>query len=249
MKISTEVLAIIDQASISGNALTLTGQLDRKLYAAVAKIIELAGGKWNRKAAAHLFDDDAALAIEPILLTGEIGNRRQDFGQFDTPADIAHQVVDLARIDAGMSVLEPSAGIGNLVEEIERAGGRVEAFEIDSKRLHKAKDRCLLAGGIRLSDFLAAKPEPVFDCVVMNPPFAGQADIRHVMHAARFLRPDGRLVAIMSAGVTFRQTRLTLDFHEFLAAHGGEIRPLPEGAFLSSGTAINTVVVSLDARQ
>jgi 16S rRNA G1207 methylase RsmC len=36
----------------------------------------------------------------------------------------------------------------------------------------------------------------------MNPPFARQADIHHVNHALKFLKPDGLLVSVMSAGVT-----------------------------------------------
>ena len=50
-------------------------------------------------------------------------------------------------------------------------------------------------------------PEVVgrFDRVVMNPPFCRGRDLDHVRHALRFVAPGGRLVAIMSAGVAFRE--------------------------------------------
>lgn len=247
MRIEQDILEILERSVVEGGTLRLPpAQLDRKTYAAVNKVIEAAGGRWDRKARAHVFEGDAVDTIDPILLTGEYTLTKQDFGQFDTPMDLAFQVAGLARIEAGMSILEPSAGIGNLVDAAEKAGGRVEGFEIDAKRLHSCKDRCILAGGIRLSDFLASQPEPIFDRVVMNPPFAKQADIRHVTHAAKFLRPGGRLVSIMSASVTFRTDARSEDFRNFINSRGVAHEVLPPKSFKDSGTNVNAVIVSFD---
>jgi predicted RNA methylase len=247
VKVEQDILEILERSHLQGSELRLPpAQLDRKTYQAVNQIIEAAGGKWNRKAKAHVFEGEAIETIEPILLTGEYTRIKQDFGQFDTPEDVALDVVRRAKIEPGMSVLEPSAGIGNLVDAIEKAGGRVEAFEIDAKRLQACKDRCILAGGLRLSDFLSSKPEPVFDRVVMNPPFAKQADIAHVLHAAKFLKPGGRLVSIMSASVTFRTDSKTEAFRDFINARGAHHGHLPAASFRQSGTMVNAVVVSFD---
>ena len=80
-------------------------------------------------------------------------------------------------------------------------------------------------------DFLTMQPSPLMDRVVMNPPFARQADIKHVLHALRFLRDGGRLVSVMSASVTFRENRLTQDFRALVSSRSGSIEELPEGAF------------------
>lgn len=246
MRIEQNIINILERSALDGAMLRLPPtQLDRATYAAVNKVIEAAGGKWDRKLRAHKFDGEAADTIEPILLSGEYTRTKQDFGQFDTPQELAYHVVKLADITPGMSVLEPNAGLGNLVDAIERAGGCVSAHEIDAKRLHACKDRCILAGGIRLNDFLSAKPEPVFDRVVMNPPFAKQADIKHVMHAAKgFLKPGGRLVSIMSASVTFRTDSRSDAFRQFIGDLGATIERLPEGAFKDSGTMVNAVIVA-----
>ena len=53
-------------------------------------------------------------------------------------------------------------------------------------------------------DFLSRLPHGSYDRVVMNPPFDLERDIDHVMHAMEFLKPDGLLVAIMSAGTEWR---------------------------------------------
>jgi hypothetical protein len=129
---------------------------------------------------------------------------------------------------------------------IEVAGGKVAAYEVDADRLHRCKDRCLLVGGIHLTDFLLAKPAPVFDRVVMNPPFAKQLDVAHVMRAFDFLRMGGRLVSVMSTSFQFRQTKSAEQFRDFLASVNAEVEPLPNGAFKDSGTMVNSVIVSFD---
>lgn len=62
----------------------------------------------------------------------------------------------------------------------------------------------------------------------------------------KFLRPRGRLVAIMAAGVLFRQTKAFVAFRAMVENNGGTIERLPEGAFKESGTMVNTVIVTMD---
>lgn len=246
--VSQAVMTVLSAAEIEGCRLALVGQLDRKLYAETNKVLEAAGGRWDRKAKAHVFDGDAIEAIEPILLTGEYRLTKQDFGQFDTPPELAARVVEMAEIEPGMRVLEPSAGIGRIVVEIMKAGAEVLCVEIDDRRASKMK----MGDGMQTviqCDFMKTTPvfHGFFDRVVMNPPFAKQADIDHVMHAYRFLKPGGVLVAIMSAGVTFREDRKSREFRQFVDEHGGTIEALPPGSFKSSGTMVNACVVKIAA--
>lgn len=245
-QISQDVLKVLDAATIEGALLTLNGNLDRKLYTDTNKVLEAAGGKWNKKAKAHVFDGEAIDAIEPIILTGEYRLTKQDFGQFDTPMNLAIVVAIHARIEAGMEVLEPNIGIGNIAFAADRHGAIITGYEIDVARAAKASS-ILPKANIKVSDFLSEPADPRFDRVVMNPPFAKQDDIRHVLHAFKFLKSGGRLVAIMSNSVMFRDNKLTAEFRAFVNAHGGTFEALPEGSFKSSGTGVNTCIVTIDA--
>ncbi len=84
-----------------------------------------------------------------------------------------------------------------------------------------------------------------YDRVIMNPPFSGRADILHVTHAMRFLKPGGILVAIMSAGVEFRDDRIACEFRKLMAANAGELRRNPDGSFKNAGTMVRTVMVKM----
>ena len=99
-------------------------------------------------------------------------------------------------------------------------------------------------------DFLEVAQKPNFDRVVMNPPFAKQADIAHVRHALGFVKPGGRLVSVMSAAVTWKTDRRTQSFHAMLESgfgfKGYHFEDVPEGAFKESGTAVRTVILVVD---
>ena len=245
MKVPTTVLEVLDRAETDGPRLVLVGALDRKLYLDTAKVLEAAGGKWNRRERAHLFNGNAADAIEQVILTGEATSAKQQFGYFPTPTPIVEQLIDLARIEPGMRVLEPSAGRGAIALAAARAGAVVDCVEIQPEHANALTAHREPNVTVLVEDFLTTQPQPAYDRVVMNPPFAKGADIAHVKHAWNALKPGGRLVAVMSAGVTFRQTQSAVAFRSRLEALGGELLPLPEGAFKESGTGVNTVIAVL----
>lgn len=250
MKISNEILNVIDTATLNGREMKLSGQVDRKLYVAVAKVIEAAGGKWNRKAGAHLFDGDAADALDQLMATGAV-NTRQELQQFFTPPGLADRLVEMAQIAHGHTIYEPSAGKGALIAACDRVTrqAHIWANEPDDKlQRHLVTEffHHFGAGGCARKDFLSVFPMPAFDRVVMNPPFARQADILHVSHAMRFLKPGGRLVAIMSAGTIFRENRLAQEFRDEITRRGGTLADLPAGSFRESGTMVSTCVLTVD---
>ena len=81
----------------------------------------------------------------------------------------------------------------------------------------------------------------------MNPPFCkvGLGDhLDHVQRAYDMLVPDGVLVSVLPASVTFRQDRRYAGFRDWVLANG-EITPLPANSFKASGTNVNTVVVKM----
>ena len=244
MQVTTDVLAVLSRAEINGNALRIAEQLDRSMYQRTNKVLEAAGGKWDRKAQSHLFDDDAFSRIDQILLTGQIEVPKDEFNFFPTPPEVVERLMEIADVQPGMSALEPEAGRGDIALACAEAGAIVDCIEF----MQANYDFLTTLGqfnSIRHMDFLALEPQPSYDRIVMNPPFLKQADIRHVQHALRFLKPEGLLTSVMSASVTYRDNRLTQDFRNLLRSRGGDIEALPEGAFKTSGTLVNTVIVTI----
>lgn len=249
IRLDTNILAILSDAQVEGSVVRLTRQLERKDYLAVNDVLAALGGKWDRRSKGHVFGEDPAARIDLAILTGQV-ERPQDFGFFPTPPDVAAHIAELAELQDYQHVLEPSAGDGALIDAIlERAPFAgvfaCELLEANYKRLvvkYADNPRMRLWQG----DFLSIRPEPRYQRVIMNPPFVARADIEHVMCAWEWLEQDGRLIAIMSAGVRFREDSKTRAFRAFVDQYGGEIEDLPEGAFKPSGTMVRTVVVRID---
>jgi SAM-dependent methyltransferase len=184
---------------------------------------------------------------------------------FPTPPALAARVVDALRPALGARVLEPSAGTGHLLRALpgvmpfgtnrQTWCGEVVAVELN-RALCDALRSDGLAHRVTCADFLECEPEALagddagrdpsalgrFDAVLMNPPFARGADIAHIRHAVRFLRPGGRLVAICANGPRQREALLPL-----VEASGGTWEDLPEGSFEQAGTGVRTALLTIEA--
>lgn len=246
MRIESDVLAVLSSAQTEGCNLFLTGQLDRKLYDCTNKVLEAAGGKWNRKARAHVFAADASDRMDQIILSGTVDVPKDEFNFFPSPPAVVARLTELADIEPGMVVLEPSAGRGAIAFACHEHGALVDCVEFMKANVDSlmGDKRCR---AVSHCDFLTMEHAPVYDRVVMNPPFMKQADIKHVTHAHKFLKPDGLLVAVMSAGVEFRTDNRTKTFLALIEDRGGHIEPLPENSFKASGTGVNTVIAVIPA--
>ncbi|MFV8750363.1 methyltransferase [Nannocystaceae bacterium ST9] len=168
-------------------------------------------------------------------------------GYFPTPRSLAERMVDLAAIEPGMRVLEPSAGSGSLAAVIrdEHPDARLDVLEI-----HATLRELLDAQGFDVvgGDFLDYEPAGVrYDRILMNPPFEKRQDARHLAHALRLLAPGGRLVAIAAGGFGVRTDRETAALRGEIERLGGSIESIPAGAFRESGTDVATVLIVVDA--
>lgn len=258
--IPENVLQVLDACRVESGVLMLPPeQLERKLYEAVNKHLELMGGKWNRKAKGHVFEKDPSAILESALRTGEILDTKKAFQMFFTPPDLARRMVDVAKVQPGRRVLEPSAGAGNLVAAIINrgflgfeCGGKVVAVELNrglANELIVRRNKTLYANDanydVQCLDFLECVPDQLgsFHAVVMNPPFANGQDVAHIIHAMKFLKAGGWLAAICADGV-----RQNDKLKPLIKAMGGDWEPLPSGSFQASGTGVNTVLVSLQVK-
>ncbi|TMR92824.1 methyltransferase [Nonomuraea basaltis] len=173
----------------------------------------------------------------------------RDREAFVSPPAVVDKLMELAEIEPGMTVLEPSAGTGNIALAAVELGAVVDCVELDRNLSDVLAERVPGARMILVRDFLDTEPEgQSYDRIVMNPPFSGGKDIAHVAHALQFLKPGGRLVAVMGAGVIFQQFRAAEKFRGLVEERGGWFEELPEGSF-APATGASTVVVVIPAEQ
>jgi phospholipid N-methyltransferase len=154
---------------------------------------------------------------------------------FPTPPALAARMVELADIQPGAQILEPSAGTGRILTEIKRRHPEADVTAVEI-RAHLAD---VLRNGYRVptycEDFLTFRALPTYDRIIMNPPFENASDVKHIERALSLLNPGGRLVALCANGP--RQ-------NEQLRHLAGTWEELPAGTF--DGTNVRAALLVID---
>jgi predicted RNA methylase len=245
IQIQPNHVEILRRAKIIGNTLAITEQLDRATYVTINKVLEALGGKWDKKAKAHLFPGPIMAEINEILSGGtvaveKVANEQQVRQAFYTPAAVAERFVALVESLEGslqdVHVLEPSCGDGALVRPLMNRGAIVTAVELERKELEKSGAKTQVVG-----DFLSWAPlvEDRFSVVVANPPFSKGQDAKHVLHALDSCTLyGGRVYAIMPP---MCRNKSTGPYKELNNRTSDLLLSLPAGTF--EDTAIATEIV------
>ncbi|HHX8273126.1 TPA: PLxRFG domain-containing protein [Vibrio diabolicus] len=160
------------------------------------------------------------------------GNRNAFNDFFPTPEAEVKKLIDLADIKPGMKVLEPSAGMGHIADQIAALNGvdlDVGELAFTLSELLEEKGHNVVAG-----DFLEYNAGEIYDRIVMNPPFSNDADIHHINHALTMLKDGGKLVAITSSMAGNRGNTTNKNFRRYLDEVGAEEINLDAGTFKNS---------------
>jgi tRNA1(Val) A37 N6-methylase TrmN6 len=184
----------------------------------------------------------------------------------ETPASIASVLARHAPREM-KRILDPAVGNGALLEPFFRRLTRCEVFAVDtdSRPLRRVELAFRSTSRVKLkivqADFLKwacdyqRRRHSLFDCIVMNPPFAakknswmslaglarivdpysvpraGPVEAGFVLGAVTLLKPGGRLLAILPASLITAPCLAWI--REFMAAHGAirHVHELPRFAF------------------
>ena len=136
---------------------------------------------------------------------------------YPTPEDVINTMM-LGEDILGKTILEPSAGSGNIVRWLKKNGaGEVIACEKDE---HLQK---LLAGECNLiaEDFLSVTAEQVshIDYIVMNPPFS--EGVKHIKHAFEIAPAGCTIIALCnSSNLEHRYTGARQELYEIVELYG-----------------------------
>ena len=253
VQIEDEILDVLRNLNVDGNSVRITQQLDRKLYLDVNKVLERIGGKWNRKAKAHVFDNDPIQRLRSVIETGTV-NPKVKTGYFNTPREVITKMIGLADLHLDQRILEPSAGQGHIADMIVDylSNGNMEDVNISlcetlPENTTILKEKGYYPEGNFFEFAEHCKENKIyFDRILMNPPFEKQADIDHVTTAYNLLADNGILVAIMSSGVTFRENKKTIQFRENVLNYQTHIEEFPPRTF--EKTNVKSVLVRIENR-
>ncbi len=163
------------------------------------------------------------------------------FNLFQTPEEItqemARTLAEAWQPNQSRRVLEPSAGLGRLVDSCLKEW-EVVAVEQSLNLVEELNRKPWKHVEIHQGDFLETDVNQLgglFDGVIMNPPFKLGRDIKHIRHAYKMLKPGGLLVSLCFNGVRQNnQLRPEVDSWEVL----------PSDSFKSEGTRASIALIT-----
>jgi hypothetical protein len=130
-----------------------------------------------------------------------------------TPSPLAKRLVEIAGIQPNDRVLEPSAGIGFIADEVKKITPGVDCIEYgySFRELLELKGHNVIG-----SDLFECEPRPEYGAVIMNPPFSEECE--HIRHAFGFVKTGGILVSICCVRIQNSDKKQYLAFREWLSS-------------------------------
>jgi Methyltransferase small domain len=166
----------------------------------------------------NLSSGNPAPAIDPSIQTAIDLRRKAIFDEvpdfFPTPKGLIDRMLEIAEVKSSHRVLDPSAGAGDICLAVRELGvSTIDCFEINWDLVQVL---ALLGFQLLARDFLTATPRPIYDRVVMNPPFSKDAYIDHVRAAYHWLAPGGELITVLPNGYCGSRITKRREFTDWL---------------------------------
>ena len=154
------------------------------------------------------------------MLANKSMNSDKAWEFYPTPYDIVDKMIENADIKPGMRILEPSGGKGNILDKLYQKFG--DSVILETVELNPTNRMILKLKGYKLigSDFLELEPTPVYDRILMNPPFTDFNDIAHVRHAVKFLNSFGQVYSIVTKKALGKSTPEQIAFRNDVQEFG-----------------------------
>lgn len=234
---------ILQNSKWDGEILTLPQvQFDKKSYATVKAWIEESFGTWNSQKQGFTWKFDASRVVS-ILTQGKRCNLRQDFQFFATPDAVADLVASkFSSIDKSMTILEPSAGTGALINAVRRLcpEATVDCYELMPENVQILKN---IPGARILGEDFIKECHDKYQRIIANPPFSGNQDIQHVYKMFESLTINGEMSVITSQHWKIASDSKCKNFRKWLEEHNAQIQDIAAGEFKESGTGIQTSLI------
>jgi hypothetical protein len=161
-----------------------------------------------------------------------------------TPLKVVEQMIQYAKINENSRVLEPSAGIGNIADQIKQITSNLNVCE---QMYHFCELLKLKGHNVVGNNFLEYNTDQKYDAVIMNPPFSDEQN--HIKHAYELLKPDGILVSISSPHWTFANDKNSVEFRQWLENETYFTNDLPSGTFEMTGVTSKIIVIEKHIQQ
>lgn len=192
-----EIQTLFSDLVVAGNKARYPSLLAPEKFKLLEKALKQLGGVYheNEESKDPFFEFPG---LDSDQISGLISPQGADF--YPTPKWLIHEMIELADISRAEFILDPAAGDGAILKEVEltalEEGYGIELYYAETNphfRNHLSGHDSLYE--LLIDDYNLIPPNPIWDVILTNPNFAGAGD--HVQQMASRLNMDGRLIAVV----------------------------------------------------
>lgn len=161
-----------------------------------------------------------------------------------TSLQIASKLIEQSNLTDNLSVLEPSAGDGLIIDQIHQ-NYTFQNLDIDCVELNKEKAQACSAKGYNTfhTDFLEFKTDKKYDRIIAAPPFKGNVDIIHIQKMYDLLKSKGILVSLTSPYWLTNNENHQVQFRKWLEGKKYWLTMAPDNSFIEKSKTVPTAII------
>lgn len=162
----------------------------------------------------------------------------------DTSKFVADKIIGSVTNISNFSILEPSAGVGFLAEEIKRQYpiSNIDCVELNKEKFDKLK---LNFPNAIHADFLTHSFDEKYDLILAAPPFKGNIDLTHIMKMYELLNEHGQIASLTSPYWLTNNEPLQVYFRGWLNDKKHRLEMLPDMSFSEKDKTVPTAILSI----
>jgi SAM-dependent methyltransferase len=239
---------LLSGAIIADNTVNI-GDVDKDQFQTMHRIILAMGGRWSPVVSCFTFPMKAD--VEALIRNALRGEQPpapppNPAGRWDTPPELAWEIISQARITRGTTVLDMCAGSGHLTGLAIAAGAKVYAVEEDATCVTYLRERmkglkklwhrepgvwfCEMRPYLadRYDDAGELKPKLQFQAVVMHSAHAWLLDLGLTCALWPFVAPGGMLATVISAENYEGEQERAMKFRLWCDEIGADMAPVSD---------------------
>jgi SAM-dependent methyltransferase len=159
---------------------------------------------------------------------------------------VVEQMLTNTRFSDGNSILEPSAGSGDLVEGIIKYADGID-ISIDVIELNRELRNTLKSKGFNVvgEDFLKFNTDKRYDYIIACPTYKDNVDLQHIMHMYGFLKSGGQIISLTHPVWTVKNSDLQVEFRKWLADKKYSLKMLVDNSYVEDYRTQPSMIIKI----
>lgn len=159
-----------------------------------------------------------------------------------TGKSVADQMIRFAYLWDGMNILEPSAGYGDLLDNIDFKGvkANIDCIELNKERRDTLRKKGYTVVG---RDFFDFKSDKLYDLILAAPNSVNSIDVEHVIKMYSHVKEGGVIISLMCPMWIIGEEDIHKKFRDWVKDKNYRLVVLEDNSFVENFKTRPTIII------